>query len=77
MNTADMLGNVWEWCRDGLRTYENREEIDPVGPAGASAKRVIRGGSWSDDARFVRTAYRSRILPGYRIDYVGFRCRVQ
>jgi formylglycine-generating enzyme required for sulfatase activity len=29
----DMLGNVWEWCFDGRRTYTDESVRDPVGPA--------------------------------------------
>ena len=36
--------------------------------------RVLRGGSWSDDARYVRAAYRLAGPPDYRDDYGGFRC---
>ena len=42
--------------------------------AAASARRVIRGGSWHDDARYVRAAYRDRVEPSYRIIDLGFRC---
>jgi formylglycine-generating enzyme required for sulfatase activity len=66
----DMLGNVWEWCRD-----ENRDYSDPPGEAvPASADRVIRGGAWHADARFVRAAYRSGLDPGDRSGPLGFRC---
>jgi formylglycine-generating enzyme required for sulfatase activity len=72
----DMLGNVWEWCQDGLRDYTEDAMTNPVGPAGVG--RVIRGGSWNDDARHVRAAFRSQGGPDYRDDFLGFRCaRVQ
>jgi formylglycine-generating enzyme required for sulfatase activity len=35
--------------------------------------RVIRGGSWDSDARYVRAAYRYAFTPDARYDNVGFR----
>jgi len=70
----DMLGNVWEWCQDGHRTYTADAAVDPIGPTDAGANRVFRGGSWYNSAQHVRAAYRNGNHPGYRIDYLGFRC---
>ena len=39
-----------------------------------SAHRVIRGGSWTDDARNVRAASRNHNEPADRNDNLGFRC---
>ena len=65
----DTLGNVCEWCEDVWTDDYNTKK-----DAAASAHRVIRGGSWSDDARVVRTAYRYHYEPSYRDSYLGFRC---
>ena len=54
----DMHGNVWEWCRDGKRTYTARSERDPQGSIDESASRVVRGGSWYFQARGCRAACR-------------------
>ena len=70
----DMLGNVWEWCHDALRTYDRGEVVDPVGPLEAGADRVLRGGSWSLAARLVRAASRLWRAPGNRRVVLGFRC---
>ncbi|VFM97321.1 MAG: Formylglycine-generating enzyme, required for sulfatase activity, contains SUMF1/FGE domain [Candidatus Kentron sp. G] len=70
----DMLGNVWEWCRDGLREYGDEIVIDPAGPEKQGEERVVRGGSWYYFARYVRAAFRLRYLPGVRFDRLGFRC---
>lgn len=40
----------------------------------SAANRVIRGGSWNDDARNVRAAYRNHDDPADRNDNLGFRC---
>ena len=74
----DMLGNVWEWCHDGLREYSDQSATDPVGPTDVRADRVLRGGSWFNRARGVRAAFRNWYSPGDRLDDFGFRCaRVQ
>jgi len=40
----------------------------------AGANRVIRGGSWNNNARNVRAAYRNHNDPDNRNDNLGFRC---
>ena len=75
----EMHGNVWEWCDDGLRTYEpaNVAEpaIDPVGPRSmeAASRRVVRGGSWFIGARGLRSACRIAWLRGWHERDLGFR----
>ncbi len=70
----DMLGNVWEWCSDGRRTYDADWQLDPVGPSEAGVVPVVRGGSWFGVARLCRSAFRRGIDPGHRYGYLGFRC---
>jgi formylglycine-generating enzyme required for sulfatase activity len=70
----DMLGNVWEWCQDGMRSYDAEAQTNPTGSLEADAGRVLRGGSWGDDARLVRAASRLHVPPGFRHDDFGFRC---
>jgi hypothetical protein len=55
----DVHGNVWEWCED---LYSQ----------GGSA-RVMRGGSWNNNPRFLRSALRDGIHPGSRVPYGGVR----
>lgn len=55
----DMHGNVWEWCWDQCDHRYN--------------PRVIRGGSWNDDARHARSAARGGPAPDNRLNYLGFR----
>jgi formylglycine-generating enzyme required for sulfatase activity len=68
----DMSGNVWEWVHDWYGTYPSAPQVDPVGPV-SSSNRVLRGGSWSNDANYVRSSYRFSGTPEFTDDYVGFR----
>jgi formylglycine-generating enzyme required for sulfatase activity len=68
---SDMLGNVWEWTGD--RYGEDSGTVtDPTGPTTGS-NRVLRGGSWDDNARDARAARRTYRAPGGRYSYLGFR----
>lgn len=69
----DVHGNVWEWVRDGRRTYTGETVSDPVGPEEDGALRVFRGGSWLNTARFCRAAFRDRGVPDCRNPNLGFR----
>ena len=71
----EMHGNVWEWCADVWQQQLSSEPVtDPLitGVDGDSA-RVVRGGSWFNDGRSVRSAFRRRLTPGFRGHYLGFR----
>ena len=70
----DMHGNVWEWCHDfyGGDNYNQPIVKDPSGPAQGSA-RVLRGGSWRNDSRYARSAFRGRFVAYSRLNLNGFR----
>nr|VFK31581.1 MAG: Formylglycine-generating enzyme, required for sulfatase activity, contains SUMF1/FGE domain [Candidatus Kentron sp. MB]VFK75885.1 MAG: Formylglycine-generating enzyme, required for sulfatase activity, contains SUMF1/FGE domain [Candidatus Kentron sp. MB] len=70
----DMLGNIWEWCRDGFREYSVETAIDPMGPVTAGIKRTVRGGSWNSSARNMRAAARRWGKPDIYMVSLGFRC---
>jgi hypothetical protein len=77
----DMLGNVWEWCADQWHgSYEGApaDGSPRIDSEKRAAVRVMRGGSWFGDARYVRAAYRDGDDPAARGNLLGFRCaRVQ
>ncbi len=72
----DVHGNLWEWvadCYDGdaYKTHKNYPAM--VGSWQDSCDRVLRGGSWVNDPRNLRSANRSRDYPDNRDNNVGFR----
>jgi formylglycine-generating enzyme required for sulfatase activity len=78
----DMHGNVAEWCSDYFDKdyYKKSPKEDPKGPASGVVSteytdffRVIRGGSWLDEARGCRSAYRFRAMPLEPNRLIGFR----
>jgi formylglycine-generating enzyme required for sulfatase activity/serine/threonine protein kinase len=66
----DMHGNVMEWCRDA---YAERLPggADPQVMNGV--ERVFRGGSWTHDASYSRSAFRRGHVPEERYYFLGFR----
>ncbi len=79
---ADMAGNVWEWTRSMWgKDFEKPEFKYPYDPkdgreyldAGGEVLRVLRGGAFRGDARYLRCACRYRYGPDRWRRDVGFR----
>jgi formylglycine-generating enzyme required for sulfatase activity len=71
----DMSGNVYEWCEDDEHgTYTGApNDGSPWIDSPRDPNRMIRGGRWSINARYCRSAYRVSSLPDVRNGYIGFR----
>jgi len=70
----DMLGNVWEWTEDCWNGNYNGAPVDGgIWTSGQCEERVLRGGSWDNNPRNVRSADRIRINADIRVNYYGFR----
>lgn len=79
---CDLSGNVWEWTAslwgkdfnapDYKYPYNFRDGRENL-EAGNDVRRVLRGGSFTSQARGVRAAFRDRNLPHLRSGDLGFR----
>jgi formylglycine-generating enzyme required for sulfatase activity len=68
----DMHGNVWEWMQDNLHADYNGAPTDGSSWESGSSP-VVRGGDWSHDANYCRSAFRSGVDTGLRRSNFGFR----
>jgi len=70
----EVAGNVWEWVQDAW--HDNYQGAPDDGSAWEDTEgrgRVLRGGSWIDDARGCRSADRDGIEPANRLVHIGLR----
>lgn len=70
-------GNVWEWCEDSWHdTYRGAPQDGSAwvdNTAGRSVSRVLRGGSWSEKPKFLRSTVRKASHASEWDINVGFR----
>ncbi len=71
----DVLGNVWEWTQDCWNeSYWGAPADGSAWSSGDCSLRVVRGGSWGNAPRDLRSAFRGRDSAGDRDNrYLGFR----
>ena len=72
---ADGAGNVMEWVADWYAedAYRDAGDMNPKGPDHGVYK-VLRGGGYTSTGTDVRITSRSRMVPDFRDETIGFRC---
>jgi formylglycine-generating enzyme required for sulfatase activity len=67
----DMSGNVSEWVSDWYKAYPgNTDSTSSYG----ETYRVLRGGSWYSDPRYLGSSHRESFYPDVALNTGGFRC---
>ncbi len=73
----DVQGNVFTWCQESFKGYPQGEEVsedkEDVLTIVSTNSRVLRGGSFSVPASYVRSSYRNSSVPSNRNSSLGFR----
>ena len=75
----DMHGNVYTWCQESYKDYpalkdqKASEDKEDVLSIVSTTSRVLRGGSFFNQASGVRSAFRLNIVPSVRSLNVGLR----
>jgi formylglycine-generating enzyme len=71
----DGAGNVMEWVDDWYQenAYREAAESDPRGPEHGTYK-VLRGAGYTSSGSDLRITSRSKMVPDFRDETIGFRC---
>lgn len=70
----DMNGNVWEWVEDcWSNDYKNKPNSGQAWVRDNCKRKVIRGGSWYESSKRIRSGVRDSYLKSIRKYKVGFR----
>ena len=73
----DISGNVWEWVQDcwdeSNESYNGAPSNGDAWFGGNCKMRVLRGGSWFNEKKYLRSTYRNRYKSDLRYSSCGFR----
>jgi formylglycine-generating enzyme required for sulfatase activity len=71
----DGAGNVMEWVADWYAedSYRDPADRNPLGPEHGLFK-VLRGGAYTSTGSDIRITSRSKMVPDFRDETIGFRC---
>lgn len=72
---VDGAGNVMEWVADWYAedSYRDPADKNPLGPE-HGLFRVMRGGAYTSTGSDIRITSRSKMVPDFRDETIGFRC---
>ncbi len=73
----DGAGNVMEWVNDWYQEsyYKDSPEKNPMSPE-YGTYRVMRGGGYTTTGADLRITSRSKMVPDFRDETIGFRCAI-
>jgi formylglycine-generating enzyme required for sulfatase activity len=70
----DIHGNASEWVNDcWVDSYEYGPNTGASMTGGSCKRRIFRGGTWSNSADHLRSAYRYGYFPDFKLSGIGFR----
>ena len=69
----DMHGNVWEWIGSEYDEVYSGAELWLVSDPNSGGPRALRGGSWLNVPKWLRSAARGWLAPRGGNNYIGFR----
>ena len=70
----DVHGNVYEWTEDcSNNSYQDAPDDGSAWKTGDCSLRIMRGGSWINFPRDLRSAARGRMGAALRYNFIGFR----